>query len=198
MPQKRKLVDRVGQQVWNFPLKSFLVFFLATNVTMFVFHRLIMFHDFYHQERAMLKDDSYVNQHICQNDTLKANLGENYVQICHRAEVDSQKWVLINAFRRTIQNTFLCGDAACLELFETIMEIVTRSLAWTICAVLIGVIVTVCVGIYCFGTCCGGSRRWKKSNVRYIDLEEQIDERHEFSAPLEIVYDNFDEMKKKI
>ena len=197
MPRKKTIYDKIGKTVWNFPIKSFFVFFLALNVTMFVFHRLIMFHDFYHQARATLKDDKFVDINICQNDKLKANLGENYVEICHRAEVDSQKWVFLNAFRRTIQNTYLCGDVPCLELFERIMEIVTRSLAWTVCAVLIGVILTVCLGIYCFGTCCGGSRRWTKSNVRYIDLEQQFQEQ-KFQAPLQIVYDNYDNMKKKI
>ena len=191
MPRK-KIYDRVGQTVWNFPLKSFVVFFLALNVTMFAFHRIIMFVDFYHEERAMMKDDSFVDINICQNDNLKANLGQNYVEMCHRAEVDSQKWVFLNAFRRTIQNTYLCGDVPCLELFEIILEIITRSLAWTICAVLIGVVITVCLGVYCFGSCCGGSKRWTKSNVRYIDLEQQ---EQQFNEPLQIIYDDF---KKKI
>ena len=195
---RKKYADRIGVQIWNFPMKSFFCFFLALNVTMFALHRLIMFSDFYYLERSALKDDSFVNDHICRNDTLKANLGENYVQICHRAEVDSQKWVMLNAFRRTIQNTFLCGDISCIELFEKILEIVTRSLAWTICAVLIGVIVTSFLGIYCFGACCGGSRRWTKSNVRYIDLERQYTNQEQFENPLQIIYDNFEEHKKQI
>ena len=159
---------------------------------------MILEYLFYHQEYKNLQDDAFVDNNICKNNDLKANLGENYIEVCHRAEVLSQKWVLLNAFKRTIQNTYLCGDVPCIELFERIMEIVTRSLAWTVCAVLIGVILTVCIAVYCFGTCCGGSRRWKKSNVRYIDLEQQVDEEQVFHQPLQIVYDNFDEMKKKI
>ena len=114
MPRKKKLLDRVGQHVWNFPLKSFVVFFMAVNASMFLFHRIIMFSDFYYEESKSLKDDTFVNENICQKDNLKANLGENYVDMCHRAEIYSQKWVLMNAFKRTIQNTYLCGDVSCI------------------------------------------------------------------------------------
>ena len=156
-----------------------------------------MFADFYTNESKTLKDDAFVNENICQKENLKANLGENYVDICHRAEVDSQKWVLFNALKRTIQNTYVCGDVSCIDLFEQLMGIVTRSLAWTVCAVLIGVILVIFTLVYCVGSC-GSGRRWKKSNVRYIDLEEQYSDRQEFRAPLQIVYDNYDEMRKKI
>jgi len=194
---KKNVSDKIAKQIWNFPLKSFVVFFMGVNVSMFFVHRILMFVDFYHHESASFKDDAFVNENICQNDNLKANLGSNYVDICHRAEVDSQKWVSLNAFRMTIQNTYLCGDVSCIELFEQLMEIVTRSLAWTVCAVLIGVILLVFMIVYCVGSC-GGGRRWKKSNIRYIDLEEQVNEHEQFRAPLQIVYDNYSDMKKKI
>lgn len=196
--RKKNVFDTLGKHIWNFPLKSFVVFFMGVNVSMFLVHRIIMFVDFYHMENASFKDDHFVNENICKNDNLKANLGSNYVDICHRAEIDSQKWVLMNAFRMTIQNTYLCGDEPCMELFERLMEIVTRSLAWTVCAVLIGMIIILCLLVYFVGACGGGGRRWNKSKVRYIDLEEQVDEMQQYREPLRIVYENYDDFKKKI
>lgn len=193
MPRKKKLVDRIGLHIWNAPIKSFAVFFAALNVTLFLCHRIIMFYDFFHQESALLRDDKFVNDNICLNNELRANLGASYIDVCHRAEVDSQKFVWLNAFRRTIQHTYLCGDVSCIELFETIVEIISRSLAWTIASIIFGIVLTICLGVYCFGFFGGGSRRWKKSNVRYVDLEEQ-----EFDQPLQIIYDGFDDYKKKI
>jgi len=66
-----------------------------------------------------------------------------------------------------------------------------------VCAVLIGVILTVFMIVYCVGTC-GGGRRWTKSNVRYIDLERQYNKDQEYQPPLEIVYENYKDLKKKI
>jgi len=115
MPRRKKIVDRIGQTIWNFPIISFLVFFMSLNATLFIFHRIIIFHDFYQEASKLYKDDSFVNENICQNDNLKANLGLNYIEVCDRAEVHSQKSVFLNAFKKTIQVTYICGDISCIE-----------------------------------------------------------------------------------
>ena len=197
MARKPKKIDQICRIIWNFPIKSCMVLILGINISMFFLHRLIMFIDFYTEENNSYKDDLYVNNHICQNNTLKANLGSEYVDICHKAEQNSQKYIFLNAFRRTINNTYLCGDIACIELFEIILEIVTRSLAWTFCAGLFLIICVLCLIIYCVGSC-GGSRKWKRSNVKYVDLEHQYEERTDFNEPLRIMSDNFENYKKNI
>ena len=89
--------------------------------------------------------------------------------MCHSAEEFSRRFVFLAALKRTIQATHLCGDVPCIELLGLVLEIVTRSLAFTMCAVLIGVLATLAGVLYC----CAGSRRQYSRKTRMIDLEEQ-------------------------
>lgn len=167
----------VALLVWKFPLKAFMLFFLSLNVTLFILHRMIMFVDFYNIELLSATEHTHVLEHICQNATLKAGLGENYMEMCHTAEELSRRYVLLSSLKRTIQDTHLCGDVACIEYFERILEIVTRSLAFTMCAVLIGVLGTLVGVIYCCGGRNARTRTSYQNNlpiqIQELDLKTQ-------------------------
>ena len=161
-------LQRVGIVLWRFPFKSFVLFFVSLNVTLFVLHRFILFADHYHVESQNSKEHSHVFEHICRNATLRAGLGPNYIDICHSAETLAMRFVWLAALKRTIQDTHLCGDVACMELLERFLEIVTRSLAFTACAVLVGVLATLVSVIYC----CAGRRSRSQRRFTSVDLEE--------------------------
>lgn len=188
MPRKKYTKNIFLETVWKFPARAFLLFFASLNVSFFILHRIIIFKDSYQIEAQMINEDTFVFNNICKNNTLKANLGQNYVDICHRAEVHSQKSPFINAVRHTIQNTYLCGDQPCIEIFEQVLEIVTRSLAWTLCAIMCVLFLTLCLIIYCSGSRCG--RKWsKRHKIQRYDIEEQLEE------PLQIQYVDYDYKK---
>ena len=195
--KKQTILDNLGKNIWNFPLKSFVLFFLSLNITLFLIHRIIMFHTFYKQNEQIMRDDLFVVENICKNDTLKANLGADYISLCHAAEINSEGWVFLRAAQETIRNTYFCGDIACLELFEQIMEIVTRSIVWAVCAVLVLIIFLLFLFVYCIGTC-GFGRNWRKQKLNYIDIEYQNQPHHQ--EPLKILYhdDDYKNYKKKI
>ena len=173
--EKHDVFQHIGIVLWRFPLKSFVLFFVSLNVTLFVLHRFILFADHYQLESRNSKEHLHVIEHICRNATLRAGLGPNYIDICHSAETQAMRFVWLAALKRTIQDTHLCGDIACLDLFEQLLEIVTRSLAFTACAVLVGVLATLVSVFYC----CAGRRnrsqqRFKSVNLEEAQMEEQL------------------------
>ena len=181
MPRrKRTFWNDIQKTVWLAPTKSLLVFIVSVKIVLFIAHRGLMYRNAYYEASVRFANDLFVNSEICSNERLRANLGAEYADICQRAPINVQQWPALNALNAVIAQTHLCGDVGCVDMFERIVEIVTRSLAWTVAAFMIGVLLTILGLVYCFGSC-GGLRKRRKTSVNYMDLEEQFE-------PLQITY----------
>ena len=75
--KKQTILDNLGKNIWNFPLKSFVLFFLSLNITLFLIHRIIMFHTFYKQNEQIMRDDLFVVENICKNENENQNNNKN-------------------------------------------------------------------------------------------------------------------------
>tara|TARA_B100000787_G_scaffold165005_1_gene148376 strand:- start:6342 stop:6902 length:561 start_codon:yes stop_codon:yes gene_type:complete len=157
--------------LWQFPFKSFVLFFITLNFTLFLLHRAILFVELYSSEAQSAKEHSYVATQICSNITLRAGLGVNYIDICHSAEEFANRLVFLVALKRTMQSIHLCGDIPCLELLDQLLEILTRSLAFTMGAVLVAVVVVLIGVLYCCGS--GVRRRRRHEDVRSVHSDQQ-------------------------
>ena len=106
------------------------------------------------EEIKLWENDYFVAVNICQNQTLKANLGAQYQNICDEAEVNVNVRPTLRAIRKVIQNTYLCGDSSCIHLFETVLSILSGTVVWA----LLSVIVTLLAVLTLF-LCIGRKRR---------------------------------------
>tara|TARA_B100001094_G_scaffold209698_2_gene203610 strand:+ start:10741 stop:11181 length:441 start_codon:yes stop_codon:yes gene_type:complete len=109
-----------------------------------------MFCQFHKEELKLWENDFFVAMNICNNDTLKANLGAQYQNICDEAEVNVNVRPILRAIRKVIQNTYLCGDTACVHIFEDVLNILSGTVVWTLLSVimtlLLVILIFLCVG----------------------------------------------------
>lgn len=157
--------------LWTFPFKSLLLFFVTLNVTLFLLNRILLFNEIYNQESLAAMEHAHVFETICQNHTIRAGLGERYIDICHSAQEYAQHYVFVLSLQQTVQQTYLCGNTPCLDTVEQFLEIITRSLAFTVCTVLVSVVVTLFVILRYIGL---PNQNRCALHRRAVDLEQPL------------------------
>jgi len=109
-----------------------------------------MFGQFHKEEIKLWENDFFVAMNICNNNTLKANLGVQYQNICEEAEVNVNVRPVLRAIRKVIQNTYLCGDTSCIHIFEDVLNVMSGTIVWTllsmILTLLLVILLFVCIG----------------------------------------------------
>jgi len=160
---------------WASPAKTFVVFFLLLNLAFFSLDRLLILYSSYLAESVLHDNDKFVYE-LCLNETIRANLGVEYREFCEKAEVAAGSWVLLRALKRMISRTYLCGDTPCIDVLERVLEIVTRSMAWTMAAFFAGVVFVLGVGLWWCSRV--STARTKHSTVRQntVDVESFVRE----------------------
>lgn len=89
------------------------------------------------EEIKLWENDLFVVMNICNNNTLKANLGAQYQNICEEAEVSVNVRPVLRAIRKVIQNTYLCGDTSCIHIFENVLDIMSGTVVWALLCVIL-------------------------------------------------------------
>lgn len=132
------------------PIHILSLFCVFAWIIFFSVHRLLMFAQFHKEEIKLWENDFFVAMNICNNNTLKANLGAQYQNICEEAEVNVNVRPFLRATRKVIQNTYLCGDASCLHIFENLLDILSGTVVWTLLSVILTlffvILLFLCVG----------------------------------------------------
>lgn len=132
------------------PIHLLSVFCVVAWILFFSVHRLLMFGQFHKEEIKLWENDFFVATNICSNDTLKANLGAQYQNICEEAEVNVNVRPVLRAIRKVIQNTYLCGDSSCIHIFEDILDILSGTVVWTLLSVILTlffvILLFLCIG----------------------------------------------------
>ena len=95
------------------PIHRLVAFCISAWIALFVLHRFVMLREGWQEQYKLWVDDKFVSEEICQNITLRANLGFQYENICHEATVGANVWPLTRALKHVIQHTHLCGDVSC-------------------------------------------------------------------------------------
>ena len=119
------------------PIHILSLFCVFAWIVFFSIHRLLMFGQFHKEEIKLWENDFFVAVNICSNDTLKANLGAQYQNICEEAEVNVNVRPVLRAIRKVIQNTYLCGDMSCVHIFEDVLEVLSGTVVWTLLSVIL-------------------------------------------------------------
>lgn len=119
------------------PIHLLTMFCVLAWIVFFTVHRLLMFGQFHMEEIKLWENDFFVATNICNNETLKANLGMQYQNICEEAEVNVNVWPTLRAVRKVIQHTYLCGDSSCVHIFEDVLSVLSGTLVWTLSAVVV-------------------------------------------------------------
>ena len=105
-------------------------------------HRLLLLHEAYAEARVLWEHDAFVDSQICQNETLRANLGTHYQYVCHEAGTRAALGPVVRAFKAVLERTHLCGDTACSEALEGLLAALSRQ--WFVVAVVVG-----CLTFFC-------------------------------------------------
>lgn len=133
------------------PVHTIAIFCTAVWMGVFVLNRFVMLRQAWEVEYVRWNNDQFVAMEICSNNTLRANLGQDYEHICHKATVDSQVWPMWRAVHTVLRNTHLCGDVPCTELIDHFLETLSRSMAWTLACLCVTLFLIIIAGLY-FGT----------------------------------------------
>ena len=105
-------------------------------------HRLLLLHEAYAEARILWAHDAFVDDQICQNDTLRANLGAHYQYVCHDAGTRLALGPAARAFKAVLERTHLCGDTSCSEALDVLLAVLSRQ--WFVGAVAVG-----CLTFFC-------------------------------------------------
>lgn len=120
------------------PVQRLVGFCISAWIILFVLHRFVMLREAWQEHYELWKDDRFVAEEICRNVTLRANLGLQYESICHDATVGANVWPITRAVKHVIDQTHLCGDISCLDILDHILELLSKSMVWTLaCVVLV-------------------------------------------------------------
>lgn len=149
------------------PVYMLSLFCASAWMVFFSVHRLLMFGQYHMEEIKLWENDFFVATNICSNETLKANLGAQYQNICEEAEVNVNVRPVLRAIRKVIQNTYLCGDSSCIHLFEDLLSILSGTMAWAMLSVILTLILVILLFL-----CIGGRGGIKKrKQMTSYDIE---------------------------
>lgn len=105
-------------------------------------HRLFLLHEAYAEARLLWEHDAFVDDHICQNETLRANLGAHYQYVCHEAGLRVALRPIARAFKSVLERTHLCGDTPCVDGLEALLAALSRQ--WFVLAVAVASLTFFC------------------------------------------------------
>lgn len=146
------------------PVHTIAIFCTVIWMGAFVLNRLVLFRQSWEEETVRWNNDNFVTNEICLNTTLRANLGQDYEHICHKAAVDSKVGPVWRATHTVLSHTHLCGDTPCTVLIDHFLDTLSRSMAWTLAVLTAVLLLIIIVGVW-FGT-----RRCTIPTTKY-DLE---------------------------
>ena len=118
-----------GLRAWESPVRFTAAFLAVTWCALFTGHRLIMFKEAWVRETLTLQDSDFVNENICRHDWMRANLGEEYSDVCERAKYNARLWPSVSAAKYVVEHTHLCGDAPCTEVLRQVADAVGYTVA---------------------------------------------------------------------
>ena len=98
------------------PKQLFLII-LTMWLASFLSSRGLLFMKEYAIAKKHFKDDIFTLTAICNNNDIKANLGKN-AHICEQAQINVEVYPWQTAFQKVVDNTYLCGNTPCLDLFD--------------------------------------------------------------------------------
>lgn len=127
------------QFVWESPARFTAAFLALTWAVLFVGHRLIMFKEAWVRESMTLQDSQFVVHNICRHTWMRANLGEEYSDVCARASYNARLWPSVSAAKYVVQNTHLCGDVGCVDVVRRVADAVGHTVALCACSALLAV-----------------------------------------------------------
>jgi len=135
----RRGPTRIEQRAWQSPVRFVGVFLVLCWCGMFLGHRAIMLNQAWVREAQRHQDARFVDANICQHDWIKANLGEQYSEVCDRARYNARLWPIVSAVQTVVKQTHLCGDVECVALLRDVLEAVGVTVALVVGAALAAV-----------------------------------------------------------
>ena len=121
-------------------LKTCVSIVLSSWMAAFVTGRVALIHTWYTIHKKDYSEAAFIFNEICNNDTLKANLGKQ-MGVCDHAARDISIWPTIQALYSTASETYLCGNVACLDLWHDITSSFSSFLVTVAVTVLISPVV---------------------------------------------------------
>jgi len=141
------MASALEQRAWNSPVRFVATFLSLTWATLFIGHRIIMFKEAWLREWITLQDSEFVVDNICRHDWMRANLGEEYSDVCERAKFNAHLWPAVSAAKYVVKNTHLCGDDTCLEVLRQVVDAIGYTVAVaTASALVLLLLATWCIG----------------------------------------------------